>query len=105
MLQAISSLEAASYSLKQGTIEFQVLNLLRDHSANFLTLVDHIIDEDGKKSPLRHVLGWRFDELRAFLEEREQVDTFIRMCSLIKRGKTVDSAKPDIPVSHQIQIH
>lgn len=83
---AISSLEAAVGSLKDGTIEFQMLILLRDHSERFLALCGHISKEEGKLSLLRQLLHQRCVELTAFQEERDKVSIFIRMCSLIKQG-------------------
>lgn len=85
-MKAISSLEAATGSLKDGTIEFEILSLLNDHSERFLALCKQINKEEGELSFLRQLLPQRCIELTAFQEEREKVTIFIRMCSLIKRG-------------------
>ena len=85
LMLAISSLEAAVGSLKDGTIEFQMLILLNDHSDRFLALCEHITKE-GKMPLLRQLLHQRCVELSAFQEERDKVYIFITMCSLIKQG-------------------
>ncbi|XP_078381354.1 E3 ubiquitin-protein ligase rnf213-alpha-like isoform X3 [Oculina patagonica] len=85
LMKAISSLEAAVGSLKDGTIEFQMLILLHDYSERFLALCGHISKEEGKLSLLRQLLHQRCVELTAFQEERDKVSIFIRMCSLIKQ--------------------
>lgn len=87
-MKAISSLEAATGSLKDGTIEFEILSLLNDYSERFLALCKQINKEEGELSfsKLRQLLPQRCIELTAFQEEREKVTIFIRMCSLIKRG-------------------
>ncbi len=86
LMLAISSLEAAVGSLKDGTIEFQMLIILKEHSDRFLALCEHITKEEGKLSLLRQLLHQRCIELTAFQEERDKVSVFIRMCSLIKQG-------------------
>lgn len=83
---AISSLEAAAGSLKDGNIEFQMLILLRDYSERFIELFEHINKEKGKGSQLMQLLRQRCIELTAFQQERDKVSVFIRMCSLIKQG-------------------
>lgn len=83
---AISSLEAAIRSLKDGTTELQMLILLSQHSERFLALCEQINKEEGKLSSLRQLLHQRCVELTAFQEERDKVTVFIRMCSLIKQG-------------------
>ena len=85
-MKAISSLEAATGSLKNGSIEFEILGLLNDHSERFLALCKQINKEEGEMSSLRQLLPQRCVELTAFQEEREKVAIFIRMCSLIKQG-------------------
>lgn len=86
MALAISSLEAAIGSLKDGTTEFQMLSLLNQHSERFLALCEQINMEEGKLSSLRQLLHRRCVELTAFQEERDKVTIFITMCSLIKQG-------------------
>lgn len=86
LMKAISSLEAATGSLKDGTIEFEILSLLSDHLERFLALCKQINKEEVELSSLRQLLPQRCVELTAFQEEREKVTIFIRMCSLIKRG-------------------
>ena len=86
LMKAISSLEAATGSLKDGTIEFEILSLLSDHLERFLALCKQINKEEVELSSLRQLLLQRCVELTAFQEEREKVTIFIRMCSLIKRG-------------------
>lgn len=86
LMKAISSLEAALGSLKDGTTEFQMLSLLNGHSEKFLALCRQIVKEEGKLSSLRQLLHQRCVELSAFQEEREKVTIFITICSLIKQG-------------------
>lgn len=85
-MKAISSVEAAMGSLKDRTTEFQMLRLLKEHSERFLELCEHINKGGSKLSSLRQLLHQRCVELTAFLEEREKVTVFVRMCSLIKQG-------------------
>jgi len=86
LTKAISSLEAALGSLKDGTIEFQMLSLLNGHSERFLVLCGQIDNEEGKLSPLKQLLHRRCIELTAFQEERDKVTIFIRLCALLKQG-------------------
>lgn len=86
LMIAISSLEAALGSLKDGTTEFQMLSLLNGHSERFLLLCGQIDKEEGKLSSLQQLLHQRCVEVTAFQEERERVTIFIRICSLIKQG-------------------
>ena len=86
LMKAVSSLEAAMGSLKDGTTEFQILSLLNDHSERFLELCKQINKEEGKLSSLRQLLHQHCVELTAFQEEREKVTVFIRMCLLVKQG-------------------
>ncbi|KAJ7339583.1 hypothetical protein OS493_005986 [Desmophyllum pertusum] len=87
-----------------GTIEFQMLILVHDHSERFLELCEQINEEEGKMPLLRQLLEQRRIELAAFQEERDKVSTFIRMCSLIKQvnlgklpGKTaIDASRMSI---------
>ncbi|KAJ7355100.1 hypothetical protein OS493_027889 [Desmophyllum pertusum] len=85
LMLAISSLEAAERSLNNGTIEYQMLILLRDRSEIFLALFEQINKEKGKIPLLKQLLNQRCIELAAFKKERDKVSTFIRMCSLIKK--------------------
>ena len=88
LMEALSSLEAAVGDLKDGSIEFQMLILIRDHSERFLALCalcEQIIKEGSEKF-LRQLLHRRMTELTAFEEERKEVSSFISMCSLIKKG-------------------
>lgn len=86
LMLAISSLEAAERSLNNGTIEYQMLILLRDRSEIFLALFEQNNKEKGKIPLLKQLLDQRCIELAAFKKERDKVSTFIRMCSLIKKG-------------------
>ena len=83
---AISSLEAAIGLLKNGAIEVQMLILLKDYSERFLLLCKQISKDENKSSSFSHLLNQRCSELIAFQQERNNVSTFIRMCSCIKQG-------------------
>lgn len=83
---AISSLEAAIGLLKNGAIEVQMLILLKDYSDRFLLLCEQISKDENKRSSLSHLLNQRGTELIAFQRERDDVSTFIRMCSCIEKG-------------------
>ena len=87
LMMALTSLEDAERSLKNGCIEFQMVMLIRDHYKQFLTLCKQISMEESEQSPLKGLLDQRCAELTAFQEEREKVSSFIRMCLLIKQGK------------------
>ena len=84
LMLAISSLEAAMGLLKNGAIEVQMLNLLKDNSKRFLLLCQQISKDENKSSSLSHLLDQRCTELTAFQQERNNVSTFIRMCSCIE---------------------
>lgn len=86
LMKALSSIEAAADSLKDGAIECEMVRVLRDHSDRFLVLYDHIYREQSKIDFLRQSLNRRCIELDAFAQERDDVGTFIRMCSTLKQG-------------------
>jgi len=86
LIQALSSLQSTVAFLKNGTIEFQMLFLIRDHSERFLLLCKLISKEGSEQSSLKQLLDQRCIEITAFQEERDKVSSFIRMCSLIKQG-------------------
>ena len=85
-MKALSSIEAAADSLKDGAIECEMVRVLRDHSDRFLILYDHIYREQSKIDFLRQSLNRRCIELDAFAQERDDVRAFIRMCSTLKQG-------------------
>ena len=85
LMLALSSLEAAVAFLKNGSIEFQILELIRDHSERFLLLCEQI-GKENEKPTLKQLLDQRCIELTTFQKEREKVSSFIRMCSFIKQG-------------------
>ena len=84
LMMALSSLEAAVGFLEDGSIEFQTLSIIREHSKRFLLLSEQISKQKSER--LKMLLDQRSIEQLAFLEEREKVSCFIRMCSLIKQG-------------------
>ena len=83
---ALTSLEAAVGSLKDGSIEFQILLLIHEHVEQFLLLCDQSNIGGSEQSRLKQLLNQRFIELKTFEEEREDVFSFIKMCSVIKQG-------------------
>ena len=87
LMMALISLEDAERSLKDGSIEFQMVMLIHDHYEQFLMLCKQISVEESEQPPLEQLLDQRCAELTAFQEEREKVSSFIRMCFLIKQGK------------------
>jgi len=86
LMLALSSLEAAVTFLKDGSIEFRMLLLIRDHSERFLLLCELISEEGSEQSSLKQALEQRCSEITAFEDERDKVSSFIRMCLLIKQG-------------------
>ena len=86
LLMALTSLEDAMRSLKDGSIECQLLMLISDHLKQFLMLCQEISADGNEDLHLRQCLDQRHVELTAFEEERDQVLAFLRMCSLIKQG-------------------
>ena len=85
-MKALSFIEAAADSLKDGAIECEKVRILRDHSDRFLVLCDHIYREQSKIDFLRQSLNRRCIELDAFDQEGDDVRAFIRMCSTLKQG-------------------
>lgn len=86
LMKALSSIEAAAGSLKDGVIECEIVGVLRDHADRFLILCDHIYKEQSKINFLTQLLNRRCIELDAFDQERDDVCAFIRMCSTLKQG-------------------
>ena len=86
LMLALSSLDAAKSFLKDGSIAFRMLLLIRDHSERFLLLCEQISKEGSEQSSLEQLLDQRCMEITAFQEERDNVSSFIRMCLLIKQG-------------------
>ena len=86
LLMALTSLEDAMCTLKDGTIQCQLLMLIRDHFDRFLMLSLEI-DKEGHVN-LKKSLNQRLAELRAFEVERDQVIGLLGMCNLIKGGNS-----------------
>ncbi|XP_022783821.1 E3 ubiquitin-protein ligase rnf213-alpha-like [Stylophora pistillata] len=93
LMKALSSIEAAAGSLKDGAIKYEIVGVLRDHSDRFLVLCDHIYKEQSKINFLRQLLHQRCIEFRAFGQERDSVQAFIRMCLIIKQVNLVELLK------------
>lgn len=89
LMLALSSLEAAVDGVKDGSIEFQLLKLVLDHSDRFFMLSEKISKKGSEKSTLKQSLNQRYVELTAFEQERQQVSSFIRMCVAIKQGNVI----------------
>ena len=88
LILALTSLEAAVDGLKDGSIEFQLLNLILDHSEQFFVVYEEIGKDESEKAMLKQLLDQRSRELTAFEIERQEILSFIRMCCLtIKQGK------------------
>lgn len=86
LVLALSSLEASVAFLKDGSIEFQMLNLIREHSDRFLMLSAQISKHESQQALLKKLLDQRITEQTAFLVERDKVSSFVRMCYPIKQG-------------------
>ena len=98
---ALSSLEAAVVGLKDGSIEFQLLNVILDHSEQFFVVYEEICKDESEKSMLKQLLDQRSRELTAFKIERQKVFSFIRMCLTIKQGNAtlhLKAASPTCPM-------
>lgn len=87
-MKALSSIEAAVTYLKDGSITFQILTLIRDHSERFLELCGQIeqITKEKSKEYLEQLLNQRISEVTAFQDQRDKVTSFVRTCALIKQG-------------------
>ena len=88
LVMAVTALEDAIRNLKDGTIEYQLLELIRDNSNRFLELSQDINKEDNENAVLRQSLGQRLAELHAFEVERSHVSLILLRCSLIKGGNS-----------------
>ena len=86
LVMALSSLEDAVRTLKDGAIQCQLLMLIRDNLDRFLELSQEINEVGKEKAVLRQCLDQRLAEQRAFEVERDQVVGLIGMCNLIKGG-------------------
>ena len=101
LILALSSLEAAVVGLKDGSIEFQLLNVILDHSEQFFVVYEEICKDESEKSMLKQLLDQRSRELTEFEIERQKVFSFIRMCLTIKQGNAtlhVKAASPTCPM-------
>ena len=88
MILALTSLEAAVVGLKDGSIEFQLLSLILDHSEQFFVVYEEICKDGSEKAMLKQLLDQRNRELTAFEIERQEILSFIsRRCLTIKQGK------------------
>ena len=94
---ALSSIEGAVRTLKDGTIQCQLLMLIRDNCNRFLELSQEIIEEGPENAELRQNLDQRLAELSAFEVERDQVVGLIEMCNLIKGGNCFITWLPVTP--------
>ena len=86
LLMALTSLEDAMCTLKDGTIQCQLLMLVRDNFDRFVMLSQEM-DKEGHEN-LKQSLNQRLAELSAFEVERDQVVGLLGMCNLIKRGNS-----------------
>ena len=86
LMLAISSFEAAVNNLEDGSVEFQMLLVIRDNSERFVELYELINKKESEISLLRQILRQRCEELKAFQNEQDKVTSLVRMCSLIKQG-------------------
>ena len=86
LLMALTSLEDAMCTLKDGTIQYQLLMLIKDNFDRFLMLCQEM-DKEGHEN-VRQSLNQRLAELRAFEVEREQVIGLLGMCTLFKGGNS-----------------
>lgn len=86
LMLALSCLQAAVDGVKDGSIEFQLLKLVLDHSERFLMLSEKISQKESTETTLKQVLHQRYRELTEFEEERQKVAFFIRMCFSFKQG-------------------
>ncbi|KAK2555497.1 E3 ubiquitin-protein ligase rnf213-alpha [Acropora cervicornis] len=84
LVMALSSLEDAVRTMKDGTIQYQLLMLISHNLDRFLELSQEIIKEGTKDAELRQNLDQRLVELSAFEVARDQVVGLIEMCNLIK---------------------
>ncbi|CAH3029473.1 unnamed protein product, partial [Porites evermanni] len=95
LMKALSSIEAAVKYLKDGSITFQILTLIRDHSERFLELCGQIeqITKEKSKEYLEQLLNQRISEVTAFQDQRDKVTSFVRTCALIKQVSVDELSK------------
>lgn len=91
LMLAISSFEAAVNTLKDGSVEFQMLLVIWDSSKRFVELYELINKEEREIFLLGQILHQRGEELKTFQDERDKVTSFVRMCSLLKQGNETSS--------------
>ena len=77
----MTSLEAVCGELKNAEIKVKTLKLIDEHSQRFLDLCS-ILNIKGMNELSRK----RLAELKAFMDEREQVTAFVRICAMLKQG-------------------
>lgn len=79
LMSAFSSYNAAVVSLKDGTIEYQIMDLICKNSIRFIELTPEIDKEEMEKLLRRRSL-----ELESFKKQRESIGIYIRMCTFFK---------------------
>ena len=77
----MTSLEAVCGELKNAEIKVKTLQLIDEHTQHFLDLCG-ILKIEGMKE----ISQKRLAELKAFMDEREQVTAFVRICAMLKQG-------------------
>ena len=80
---AISLLESLGGGLKDGSVNVANLQVLDEYSDRFVELYCKISQETA----IKDVLQRRLEEFREFAKERDEVFSFLSMCSGLKNGK------------------
>lgn len=116
-MSASSLLEHIGLCLRNAEIDVKTLRILQENNASFLTLDALLCEveestestEGGEASKLSQVnktpehetssaklfLAMRSDELEAFEKERDAVQSFIEMCSMVKSGESENHLSVD----------
>ena len=94
MSTAESRLEHLVKSVLDRTITVETLELLDEHSNQFLVLGKIIqkftkIREQGQVIPINEAFKQRSDELHAFLHEKTMLNTFMYFCEFLKSGSFI----------------
>ena len=105
LVSASLLLERVGLRLRNAEIDMHTLRILQENRASFLSLCSLVSEVDGNAessendettkcdknqreiSSVELFLDMRIDELEAFAKEREAVNSFVEMCSMVKSGE------------------
>ena len=88
-------IQVTGSSIIDGSIDVEVLYLLKQHQKRFLDLwgvvtISMLTSNHNEKttsvSSLARLMQMRFEELQEFQAEKEQADIFLGMCEFVEPG-------------------